>query len=171
MDLSHAIELYQRAIEYADFPRITAQAESNLGNLLQRRAGKDLQGLAIAAEHLEKAVQADPTFMDARFNLATLLQDLNFLEVSSQESQDSKAVSLRTQPLDQVSETHFATVIKVSLSHDIFSQAVSSTNVLEDELVELLALKLLDCARQVDLLLNFISKAELLRILLLLLII
>ena len=77
MELSHAIELYQKAIQYADFPRITAQAESNLGNLLQRRAGKDLQGLAEAAEHLERAVAADPTFMDARFNLATLLQDLN----------------------------------------------------------------------------------------------
>ena len=64
MDLSHAIDLYQRAIEYADFPRITARAESNLGNLLQRRAGKDLRGLA-AAEHLERAVNADPTFMDA----------------------------------------------------------------------------------------------------------
>ena len=77
MELSHAIDLYQKAIQYADFPRITAQAESNLGNLLQRRAGKDLQGLAEAAEHLERAVAADPTFMDARFNLATLLQDLN----------------------------------------------------------------------------------------------
>ena len=77
MELSHAIDLYQKAIQYADFPRITAQAESNLGNLLQRRAGKDLRGLAEAAEHLERAVAADPTFMDARFNLATLLQDLN----------------------------------------------------------------------------------------------
>lgn len=103
--------------------------------------------------------------------LTTLLQDLNFLEVSGQEGQDSKAVGLRTQPLDQVSETHFATVIKVSLSHDILAQAVSSADVLEDELVELLALKLLDRARQVDLLLNVISKAELLRILLLLLIV
>ena len=43
MELSHAIDLYQ-AVQYADFPRITAQAESNLGNLLQRRAGKDLRG-------------------------------------------------------------------------------------------------------------------------------
>lgn len=77
MDLSKALELYEKAIEYADFPRIASQAESNLGNLLQKRAGKDLGGLKEAAAHLERAIAHDPSFVDARFNLATLLQDLN----------------------------------------------------------------------------------------------
>ncbi|KAJ8598503.1 hypothetical protein CTAYLR_001371 [Chrysophaeum taylorii] len=68
--------MYAAALECADHPVIRAQASSNLGLSLHKRSKVGLGMLEEAEAHLKRAIELAPDFVDARFNYATLLQDL-----------------------------------------------------------------------------------------------
>ena len=53
-----------------------ATALSNLGHITHRRSNKDPAEMARAEVLFERAVRADPTFVDAQYNYGVLLDEL-----------------------------------------------------------------------------------------------
>ena len=57
---------------------------------------------------------------NAKFEkFATLFKDLNLLEMSHQEMQNSKAISLRAEEHDEVGQTHLTICIETSFEFEI----------------------------------------------------
>lgn len=68
---------YETALDCADNPKLKAQALSNIGFTLHKRG---LDWLARAESYLLEAVAVAPDFVDARFNLGSVLFDLGKLD-------------------------------------------------------------------------------------------
>ena len=75
-DIAGARGALQAAVPAADHKSLVATALSNLGHLEQKVSGKDLIATARAESYYRRALEADPTFVDALFNLGTLLDGL-----------------------------------------------------------------------------------------------
>jgi len=71
-----ALKLFKLTLESSEHPSVQATAYSNLGNFEQRNAGKDLRAAADSERYFQKAIELDPNFVDAWYNLGTLYDAL-----------------------------------------------------------------------------------------------
>ena len=91
--------------------------------------------------------------------LSALLKNFDLLEVARKEHHDAEAVSLSLQVFKQVSEPHFALLVKIRLNCQVVTKSIAS-DLIQDESIELGTLKLLNGSLQRDLRLGVTLEAK-----------
>ena len=118
-----------------------------LGNTILLNAQSALLYLELAEEPADSLI----FFGNAQFEeFATLLKDLNLLEMPCQVGQDAEAVRLGLEELKEVAEAHFAIVIVARLCNQVVTQAIIS-DLVQDQVIEACACTLLDGSLQFNL--------------------
>ena len=91
--------------------------------------------------------------------LSALLKNFDLLEVARKEHHDAEAVSLSLQVFKQVSEPHFALLVKICLNCQVVTKSIASY-LIQNESIELGTLKLLNGSLQRDLRLGVTLEAK-----------
>lgn len=109
VSLESALDMYESAKACADHATVSAQASSNLGHTLHRiakRIGYGIDAMMRAASYFEEAIRLSPSFVDARFNFGSLLQDMD----RASEAEEQYLAALAIDPKHQNARLNLANI-------------------------------------------------------------